>query len=373
MDRREFLKLVSAGAAVVSTQGIFTLTGCKKTPEQKVQKVPGWFMSGAPKYRVADAHFHYVDFLQHTEGTALLLEAMNANGVEHIMFSGMPLVKKWDKDDPIAPGYYLDNNSRAYWYSATDYFVAQTVLSLPEGERYRFHPYICAFNPTDKYAVEHVQRMIGQYGDLWEGIGEIFGHRDDLTNLTYGETARADHVALDPVYELAAEKDLPVSLHNNCTSRTKLDNPIYVYEVEDALSRHPDTRIVWAHAGLSRYLAVDPEKYTDMLGEMLVNHDNLWIDLSWIVYEDNITSGDPEYQVKACWLDLVRNFSDRFMIGTDAVGKYERYGFNIRKYYTLLDELPEHMARKVAHDNFIEVLPKRVRKGLNARQSGVLS
>ena len=209
--------------------------------------------------------------------------------------------------------------------------------------------------------------MLDEYGDLWEGIGEIFGHRDDLTNLTYGETSRANHVALDSVYDFAAERDLPVSLHNNCTSRVKLDNPMYIYEVEDALAKHPHTRIVWAHAGLSRYLNVDPVKYTDLLGEMMVRHDNLWIDLSWLIYEDNITSGKPEYDVKDCWLKLVKNFSDRFMIGSDAVGKYENYAFNIRKYYTLLDELPEKMARKVAKDNYISVLPKRVRKKLAVR------
>ncbi|NDV21280.1 amidohydrolase family protein [Desulfovibrio sp. JC022] len=367
MDRRKFLKLTSAGAVAVSAQGIFTLSGCTKQKKPKVSQKAGWFMSGPPKYTVADAHFHYVDFLQQTKGTAELIKAMNVNGVEHIMFSGMPLVKKWDKDEPVAPKYYMEDNSRAYWYSATDFLVARAVLKLPENERYRFHPYICAFNPTDKYAVDHIKRMIDEYGDLWEGIGEIFGHRDDLTNLTYGETARANHVALDPVYDLAAEKDLPVSLHNNCTSRVKLDNPLYIYEVEDALAKHPDTRIVWAHAGLSRYLNVDPVKYTDLLGEMMVRYDNLWIDISWLVYEENITSGKPQYDVKDCWLKLIKAFPDRFMIGSDAVGKYENYGFNIRKYYTLLDELPEQDARKVGKENFISVLPKRVRDKIAAR------
>ena len=93
MNRRKFLKLTSAGAVAVSTQGIFTLTGCNKQKEKKPAKEAGGFMSGPPKYTVADAHFHYVDFLQKTEGTAELIKAMNANGVEHIMFSGMPLVK----------------------------------------------------------------------------------------------------------------------------------------------------------------------------------------------------------------------------------------------------------------------------------------
>jgi hypothetical protein len=50
--------------------------------------------------------------------------------------------------------------------------------------------------------------------DFWKGIGEVMARHDDLTALTYGETARADHVALDAVYELAAERDLPVSVHS---------------------------------------------------------------------------------------------------------------------------------------------------------------
>ncbi|CCO22978.1 amidohydrolase family protein [Maridesulfovibrio hydrothermalis] len=370
MDRRKFLKLVSTGTVVCSVQGIFTLTGCggSNVIRKKVQADPEWFMNGTPKYMVSDSHFHYVDFLQDTEGLNALLRNMNGNGVEHIMMSGMPLIKKWNKDDPVPPKYYLDNNSRTYWYSATDYYVAETVETIPEAERYRFHPYICAFNPTDKYGVEHVKRMITQYGDLWEGIGEIFGHRDDLTNLTYGERARANHVALDPVYELAARKDLPVCLHNNCTSRNKLDNPVYVYEVEDALKKHPETRITWAHAGLSRYLDVDQDKYTEMLGKMLSQYSNLWIDLSWIVYEDFITDGRHMYEVKSCWLELINSFPDKFMIGSDAVGNFKNYAFNIRKYYTLLDNLPKDTAKKVARDNYLSTLPERVRKKLAERE-----
>ena len=39
--------------------------------------------------------------------------------------------------------------------------------------------------------------MIQWYPDFWEGIGEIFTRHDDLTGLTYGETARANNIALD--------------------------------------------------------------------------------------------------------------------------------------------------------------------------------
>jgi len=235
--------------------------------------------------------------------------------------------------------------------------VARRVLELPDQARSRFHPFICGFNATDKHAVLHVERMLEEYPGLWQGIGEVFGHRDDLTNLTYGETARANHPALDPVYDLAAQKNLPVNLHNNATSRNRLDRPIYVYEVQEALTRHPRTVIIWAHAGLSRMLALDQPAYTELLREMLTKHDNLYIDLSWLIFENYVLDPEIAGQVRPCWLTLISDFSDRFMIGSDNIGHFATYNQNITKYYKLLDALSPEKAGKVALTNFLSLLP----------------
>jgi hypothetical protein len=362
MKRREFMKMLAICAVACNAGGLPALSAYAKSLNQEDLDL----LKGAPRYKVCDAHFHYVDFLQHTDGIAPLLQAMNANGVEHIAFWGMPLVKKWDKGDPKAPNYYLDDNSRAYWYSATDFLVARAYLSVPKKQRHRFHPFLCGFNCTDKYAVDHVKRMLNAFPGMWQGIGEILAHRDDLTNLTYGETARANHEALSLVYDLAAENDLPINLHNNCTSRGSLEELLYVYEVEDALKNHPKTRITWAHAGLSRYLDVDLGKYVKMLDVMLDKYANLTIDLSWLIYEHYVTRGLPELAVRSCWLDIVEAYPDRFMIGTDCVGHYKNYPFNIRKYYTMLDALTPETAQKVARENFLSILPATVRNNMPA-------
>ena len=34
-----------------------------------------------PRYDIVDAHLHYVDFLEHTDGFPALCEAMDASGV----------------------------------------------------------------------------------------------------------------------------------------------------------------------------------------------------------------------------------------------------------------------------------------------------
>ncbi|EIC20372.1 amidohydrolase family protein [Thiorhodovibrio frisius] len=350
MDRRAFLKITAAGLLAGATQRLSAPFAAMAPPNVGAD--------ATISYSIADSHFHYADFLQKTEGVDALLQSMKAAGVDHIMFSGMPLVKKWDAAEPEEPKYYLDDNARAYWYSATDFVVARRFLELPSEVRSRFHPFICGFNATDKHAVMHVERMLAEYPGLWQGVGEVFGHRDDLTNLTYGETARANHPALDPIYDLAGQKNLPVNLHNNATSRNRLDKPIYVYEVQEALARHPKTVIIWAHAGLSRMLDLDQTAYTGLLREMLAKHDNLYIDLSWIIFENYVQTSSLEPRIRPEWLSLISDFSGRFMIGSDNIGHFATYNQNILKYYTLLDALKPDAARKVALTNFLGLLPQ---------------
>lgn len=353
MDRRKFLKVAAVGTLAGSVYGV---TGMVSGWDQALAGTrTGPDSSNPIRHAVADSHFHYVDFLQKTEGMDALLLSMKDAGVRHTMISGMPLIKKWNAAEPEEPRYYLDDNSRTYWYSATDFIVARRVMELSRQDRSRFHPFICGFNATDKQAVLHVERVLEEYPGLWQGIGEVFGHRDDLTNLTYGETARANHPALDSVYDLAAQKNLPVNLHNNATSRNRLDRPIYVHEVQEALSRHPKTVIIWAHAGLSRMLDLDQKAYTGLLREMLAKYDNLYVDLSWIVFENYVQ--DKNSGIRQEWLSLVSDFSDRFMIGSDNIGHFATYNQNIVKYYSLLDALSPDKARKVAMTNFLSLLP----------------
>ena len=207
------------------------------------------------RYQIADAHMHYVDFLQNGEGTKNLLEMMKRSGVDHAMINGLAVTKKWDAVDPVQPRYYLSDDSRTYWYSVTDILVAEAVSRLGETDQQKFHPFISGFNPTDRNAIYHIKRMMTMYPDLWEGIGEILTRHDDLTALTYGEQALANHVALDPVYTFAAEHDMPVTIHSDISS-VWVKDPIYLHEMEAAVKKHPKTRFIWAHAGMSRRMNI---------------------------------------------------------------------------------------------------------------------
>ncbi len=303
-----------------------------------------------------DAHLHYVDFMQQSDGSGAMLAAMDKAGVEEAWLFGLPVVKKWQQDAPRRPRYYLGDEAPLYYYSATDDIVAGAVLALPEDQRRRLAPFISGFNPTDMNAARHVEALIQRYPGLWRGIGEGITRHDDLTALTAGETARANHPALMKVYRLAGRYDLPVLLHSNLTSLRE-ETPIYLGELEDALKSNPDTRFVLAHAGTSG--GVEERQaplatLNEIIRVLLERYDNLYVDLSWSVREHYlIEDGEP----RPAWVALIRDHPDRFVLGSDVVGHFDSIGEILGEYRPLLDALPDPVAAKLKADNARALLP----------------
>lgn len=311
----------------------------------------------ARDYSYTDVHLHYVDFFQETDGMPELLKQMDKHGIQHAMISGVPVAKKWHEDEPRRPRYYAGDDASVYWYSATDMIVAHALEQLSEEQRQRFHPFLSGFNPNDKNADEHVRRTLELYPGMWQGIGEVFTRHDDLTALTAGDTPRANSEAMDRIYYLAAEYDLPVMIHSNITSKRER-NPLYLPELEESLRDHPQVRFIWAHAGTSKEIHRHQEKLTflhDEVERLLGLYPNLYIDLSWTMLEPYMLDSDGEPD--PLWLQLVERFPDRFMIGSDVVGKFDSLGKYMTGFDVFLDALPEAVAQKVAESNFLAILP----------------
>ena len=316
-------------------------------------------LAEARDYRYSDAHLHYVDFFQESDGTQKLLEAMDAGGIDHVMISGIPVAKKWHENEPKRPRYYAGDDAPVYWYSATDVLVAAALEELDEEQRKRFHPFLSGFNPNDKNADAHIRRMLELHPGVWQGLGEIFTRHDDVTALTEGDTPRANNEALARVFRLAAEFDLPVLLHSNITSKRER-NPLYLDELEEPLRDHPQTRFIWAHAGTSMELHRHQEKLEFLLptvARLLDDYPNLYIDLSWTMLEPYLLdeAGAPDNQ----WLELVEQHPSRFMLGSDVVGRFGSLAEGMRAFEPFLDALPEKIARQVARDNFLALLPRQ--------------
>lgn len=306
-----------------------------------------------PKYELVDGHLHFLNFVQETAGMSAFLKAMDETGVAESVVIGMPVVKLWDEGDEKRPTYYLDNDSRAYWYSATDFLVARAVLDLPKAQQARLHPFICGFNSVDRNAVDHVERMLALYPGFWQGIGEVFLRHDDLTALTYGPTPRATSTAFARILDLAAARDLPILVHSDI-GPASLERPDFLGEIESAIRAHPRTRIIWAHAGISRRIVIP--NHTEIVRRLLQQYPNLTVDLSWVIFEQELAPGGA---LDRRWPALIEEFPTRFVIGSDTVGVFDQYKPTLQRYYVLLDALRPATARKVAHDNFLSLLPGR--------------
>jgi len=289
-----------------------------------------------------DGHIHLVDFLQQSDGIDVLLRQMDAGGIDRAVVFGMPVVKKWNAYDPREPKYYLDDNARCYYYSFTDQLVVDALQSLTDTQRSRFAPMACGFNPTDMHGIRHLERIWQSYPH-WAGVGEVLLRHDDLTNLMLEESARANHPAMMPIYEFCTARDLPILLHTNSSSVGCHNEYVYLHELEEALAIHPKLKVVWAHAGLSRRVTHDA--YFEMIERMLVSYPRLHIDLSWIGY-DEVICRDGIIQNE--WLALIERRAERFLIGSDLVGHFDKLPATMGRYAGLLDRLSPAAREAVA-------------------------
>ena len=300
---------------------------------------------------VIDSHLHYFDFTQQTDGFGALVQAMDAAHIGRAVVFGMPIVKMWPESEPIRPAYYLDTDAPAYYYSATDLLMANQLLQQPPEVQARFFPFLGGINPLDQNAADYLEMVIASYPPgFWRGIGEIMSRHDDLTAFTYGEPPRADHPALMKVYQLAARHHLPVLIHHNISSASQRD-PIYLPELERAVAANPDTTFIWAHVGISRRVDV-PTLLTE-LRRLLATYPNLNVDISWVVYPDYINRDDASLQA---WAEVIEEFPDRFLIGSDKVGRWKGYTDMIRQYDTLLNRLSPETAAAIAGGNLLKLL-----------------
>jgi hypothetical protein len=288
------------------------------------------------KFRCVDAHLHVVDFLQDSAGLETCVNYMDLANISHAVAFGLPVTKIWADIERMPPAYYLGDDSRCYYYSAVDFMLALEWQSQPKEIRDRFFPMIGGFNPVDKYAYKHIERVIKHFPGIWHGIGEILFRHDDLTNLTYGDTPRCNHSAMDAVYELCADAGLPICIHQNLTSVGTSTHPLWLHEIEQTLQHHPKTNIIWAHCGVSR--RVYTPVYHNIVRRLLQSYPNLYCDISWVVYDDFITPGGiPDEN----WVRLVEDFSERICIGSDVVNKFEYLPSMMQRYDSLLDLLSE--------------------------------
>lgn len=224
--------------------------------------------------------------------------------------------------------------------------VAEEYKRLDAESQKRIYPLLCGFNPADKHAIKHVERMYALYPGVWSGIGEIFLRHDDLTLLTNGDISRINNKALYPVFQFADAHDLPISIHNNISTTWIADRPKYLHELEEILREFPRMKMIFCHCGISR--RVYAPFYKKMIERLLLQYPGLHIDYSWIIFDEIICKGgipDPE------WIELTERFSERILIGSDVIGNFHKIGVINHRYDVFLEKLSEETRQNICINN----------------------
>ncbi len=267
-----------------------------------------------------DAHYHPTDYIQQETALPEFL-GMMGDRVGRVALMGIPLQQKWDwfESGDRPPDYYLRSDAALYYYPFVDAMVAEAVRALPPDQRERFDPMITGFNPTDMYAADHIRRVLRLYPGVFSGIGEFSIHKEVVSPKTVGHVASLRNPALDRVLEFAGEVGLLALVHNDVDVILPHEGarPTHFDPFIGVVRRHPGTTILWAHAGLGRFVEPTPG-YVGLLEEILrdegLNH--LYFDLSWDVVAEQIV-GSPE--TLDAWVALVNAWPERFVLGSDSV------------------------------------------------------
>ena len=201
------------------------------------------------------------------------------------------------------------------------------------------------------------------------GFGEMTAEHLSLAPRHPYEAAPPDHPLFLLLADIAAERGLVIDLHMEALvkdaplpARLKnRHNPGSLREnisaLERLLAHNRKTRIVWAHAGWDNTGDRTPELCRKLLGR----NPNLYMSLKIEEISLARTSPVADGRVRPEWLELLKEFPDRFVFGTDQFYSSPRVPFawpgRGKEIRSLLDQLPAELARKIAVDNVLRIYP----------------
>ena len=322
-DADAFVTMVTARAEVDLRLSDFAPKAMLTAPEH----LPTRPLADDPSFRAIDAHNH-LDSMEPRE----VLAIMDACGIERTLNITMKV-----GDEAIAM-------LRKYHAADRDRFATMAWMDWRGIEHASFWSQL----------TDHFERMVeaGACGlKLWKDLGLRL--RDD-----HGRLLHIDDERLAPLFEKAAELDVPIMFHtadpdaffqpiDRFNERYEelaahpdwafLDAEIPKHELlaqrDRVFARHPDTRFVAAH------LAESGENL-DRVAAMLEAHPNVCVDMSARVAE----LGRQPYRAR----DFFLRFTDRILFGADLLPDVTMYRQHYRFFETWDEyiDYPSHASRQ---------------------------
>jgi hypothetical protein len=174
-----------------------------------------------------------------------------------------------------------------------------------------------------------------------------------------------DSPSFAAVFRLAGDTDLPMLLHHEAEDAL-------LPELERMLAAHPRAKVVWCHVGRNRNRSTWTRLSTpDGVREFLKKYPNLSFDLNQakpgsrhrgtnqvdaVFYDSDPSKGgdnQPDARLNARWQELLEEFPERFVIGTDVnTGRFDNYTRVIETFRRLvLNRLNKATAEAIAYRN----------------------
>lgn len=208
-----------------------------------------------------------------------------------------------------------------------------------------------------------------------KGFGEIGVHHVSLNHGHGYESIQADHPLLLLLADIAARNNVPIDIHfdpipEDMKTPGILSSPKNPPELKEnitaferLLAHNRKAKIVWAHAGSDPVGFYTPELVT----RLLKKHDNLYCSVR-TTHRDNHPMRHPRLGINQEWINVLKNFPDRFVLGTDSFvttpdysgpegpkvfeqrSEMQREGVN-----QVLSYLDDNLARKIGRENAIKI------------------
>ncbi len=172
------------------------------------------------------------------------------------------------------------------------------------------------------------------------------------------ESTRPDHPLLLALADIGARHGMPLDIHMEAvpadmpfpSRRQRPGSPDRLREniaaFERLLGHNRDARIVWAHAGWD----LTGERNPALMRRLLRSHPNLVMSLKSDGSGARRTAPLTEQStLRPEWLALLRQFPDRFVIGSDQF--FDEAMGRLPMARQIVDALPPDIARQVAVEN----------------------
>ena len=278
--------------------------------------------------KIFDAHCHFYDWMQETEGIEKLSQAMDENGIGYAAITGCSFKKTWvgvtEKDLETPPVHHLYDDGDLYYYSATDGNLYRNLVAFTKerGPRAiaRFSMLGCGMNLGDYSCGIEAEHLIENYPMVC-GIGELTLQSDDINNVTVkGGNWTYTDPSVKKILAVCARHVPPLPFVFYSDARSVSTKPYredfeYIKEIDMVCSQQPSVKCLWCGAGVFAR-----GQWTDYIKEvksLLSQYPNLYIS-----FTPELVSGKYSGITRENALELAESLPGRVVLGTTVRGLF---------------------------------------------------